>query len=298
MVFDSDYRDVTVVTAERWPQPSTDDTSWMYLGSLFIDSRFLDDVCNALLNARYQADGWATARADTAWQTADRDAEDDIPATFDRCDAVNAYNSADRWLSLIRQHSDVTSHLNVKITGVDLDKLSAADTEDRYAPVYKQILREHLIDARSHFFDTSMEVAYDQYHAHGPEQQTRAFKETLSDLDDPLTNLGGVQFLDTDHRSHDHGSHAWKISHLLQAVNTITGGTATLFTDDNLPHKQEKLSWMLKDLVQDSMDYEQPAVDRFTAAFYPKQKETGDTFYYWRSIQRSDPHKESLERFL
>ncbi len=298
MVSDSDSRTVVVVMDEIWPPEQVHgDRNWMYLGSLFIDTRFLDDVCNAFLNARYACDGWETVRTDEAWREGKRD-EFNGPVTFDRCDAGAAYQVAKRWSTLVRQRFAVTDQLNTRITGVDMNRVSAADTEDAYRGVYSQVLREHLIDARTHFFGESIHVDYDQiYRRHTGEHRDTAFDQVLSSISDPLTGIGDLTFLPDDHRRYEPGTWTWRIANLLQLTSTLTGSAANLFTDHHMVHRKARLAWLQNDLVQDSMNYEEPAADRFSIAFYPKPG-TDDQFYYWRDIQRSDPHRESLERFL
>lgn len=303
MVFDSDYRDVTVLTHESWPQ-SAEDTEWMYMTSLFIDTRFLQDVCNAVLNARYAVDRWETARSDDKWTEVDtaatRFSDNDAQVTFDRCSSTNEYEVADRWLSLVRQQSDVTNHLNVNITGVNLAKMPATD-ESPHAHVYEKMLRDHLIDARSRFYGESMQVDYGHYHPLGPQQRDEDFARILHEMQDPLTTFSDVTFLSDDHHSHGLYSKEWELAHLLQLADVLSNSVAALFTTDHLVHKKQKLSWLAKDLVQNSMEYDGPTVDRFTVSFYPREDTAGnveDEFYYWRRIQRKDPHRESLDRFM
>ncbi len=287
MVSDSD-RSVVVVGDERWPG----ETHWMYLGSLFVDTRFVTEVSNAFLNARYACDGWDTVRTDDAWRDADRD---DHVVTFDRCDRDVHRDIAERWLTLLRQRFDVTDRMKVRLTGVALGRLNGP-TDPK--SVYRRVLRNHLIDARTHFFGESIQVDYDRIcHREGDEERNDAFAAVMDTVNDPLTGIGDLQFRTMDHTQYKPGTRGWRISHLLQLVNVVIGATAHLFTDRHLVHNRAKLSWMQKDLAQDSMAYEEPAVDRFSLSFYPED-EGGDRFYYWRDVQRSDPHKESLERFM
>lgn len=295
MVSESDTRNVAVLTDELWPEKGTD---WLYLGSCFIDTRFLDDVCNAFLNARYDRDGWETVRKDTAWQHAD---SDDALVTFDRCNRTAPYDVAHRWLSLLRQRFAVTNQVRIKITGINLNQLDLPeDTQHQYRDIYNNVLRDHLIDARSHFFGDSIHVNYTNcYHRETEPDRNNAFEHILNTVHDPLTDIGTLTFLDADHTTHEPRSPDWQLAHLLQLANVVTGGVANLFTAQHLPHRQAKLSWLQKDLVQKSMEYEQPAVDRFTVSFYPNTKNNQDNdFYYWRDIQRTDPHKQTLEQFL
>lgn len=296
MESDSD-RSVIVVTDERWPAVSG---GWMYLGSLFIDTRFVTDVCNAFLNARYGCDGWDTVRTDDAWRDADRD--DDQVVTFDSCDRDREKRVAERWLSLLRQRFDVTEQLKVRLTGVDLSELDGTTDgkrrdRDDHLHVYSQVLRDHLIDARTQFFGESINVDYGPVYHRQDTDRNDAFAQVLSSISDPLTGIGSPQFLSRDHSTYTPETRGWRTAHLLQMVNVVIGATSNLFSDHHLAHNRAKLAWMQKGLVEDSMAYEEPAADRFTVAFYPKPG-TDDRFYYWRDINRSDPHKESLERFM
>ncbi len=297
MVADSDSRTVVVVTDEIWPQTAKEqDLNWMYMGSLFIDERFLDDVCNAFLNARYDCDDWTTAQSTTAWETVDPAATDQHPVAFHRCADTAVHTIAERWLTLIRQRFDITEQCKMKFTGVDLDDI---DGDDR-STVYDAVLRDHLIDARSHFFGNDIHVDYGPlYHTATDQDHQDAFTQQLSRVQDPLTSFGDVRFHAANHATYTWGTPAWKIAHLLQLTNVVLGAAANLFTDQHLVYKKAELAWMLRDLVQDSMAYEEPTVDRCTLAFFPKDaSQKRDDFYYWRDIQRQDPHKESLDRFL
>jgi hypothetical protein len=292
MVSESDTRNVAVLTDELWPEQGTD---WLYLGSCFIDNRFLDDVCNAFLNARYDRDGWKTVRNDTAWQDA---TPDDTVVTFDDCNRTAPYEVAHRWLSLLRQRFAVTNQVRIKITGINRNQLDLPDdTQHQYRDIYDNVLRDHLIDARSHFFGDSIHVNdTDCYKRKSDTERNTAFEHVMNTVNDQHNDIGTLTVRDAEHTTHTTHSQDWQLAHLLQLLNVVTGGVANLFTAQHLPHRQAKLSWLQKDLVQKSMEYEQPAVDRFTVSFYPNTKDNHDNeFYYWRDIQRTDPHKQTLE---
>lgn len=302
MVSDSDSRTVTVFTDEV--RPTGDDRDWLYIGSLFIEPRFHDQVTNAILNARYAAGDWAQADDTPQWRDTDHDGRD-APVTFTDCTREPVYDAADRWLSLLGNRTDTTRRLHVKLTGVNVAALPV-DTADMdattYEHLYREILRGHLMEARSQFFGDSVDVTYDTIHVadHTPARND-GFRSVLDTLSDPVTRFGPARFHARDHHSHEHGSDPWTTAHLLQLANTVTGATAALFTDDTLPHKQASLAWQLKPLVEQSMECHEPTLERFTLAFYPAPDAADgqQQFYHRRDIkQDTDPHKHSLERFL
>lgn len=228
------------------------DPNRIYLSAALVEKKFLSEVKNYVLNARYYPIKYCEERQQIledseAWKDAKENLDDKIFSKHNRevsysklTASGDRFEIAKRWMKVLNEigQRDAESQLKVKVLSLDKSNLDLSEFGDerkaRDQRIYRRFFRSNLTGGKKIFWSERSQIVQ-IWHDRGPQQEhgLNPKKITESEVDESL------KFVNSNHKEVD-GVNKKFASNMVQLADLMAGSLRILHRDEVTQLSEEK----------------------------------------------------------
>lgn len=311
---------------------NSDNTKWMYFGTLFIQEEKKDQLLQHLNNLRcIKSNNWH-ADVSTCDNLCGYHERNNTEIHYKELAESNArFRIAENWIKFVKdERSPKNDRLfNFNILGLNLSamNLEMFGEGPNDLTIYNRFYRTTILSGLNYFFKNRKVVIKNIFHDKGSQEHHKYIPwHTIHKIDLSQDNISiipeNIQFIDSDHR--ESGK---KESHLIQLIDLLLGATYACLHNPSVEVEKRKIGSLFEPVLKCLLDRKRSDFGPMTGAYYqskfyrtsqvsffPENKFDMKTalldvnnfdrrigngkFYYERPIQIEDPSVAKLDRWF